>query len=53
MEDINLSCGRLSELSTFNKAMKDMAKLGYQPIMLSQVSMGPGGYDICILLVKK
>ena len=53
MQDITLVCGRLSEVSDFNKRLHDFAQTGYEPIKVDKVEMGPLGYDMCILLIKK
>lgn len=53
MKDITLACGRLSEISDFNKRLSDLAQAGYEPINSSKVEMGPLGYDMCILLLRK
>lgn len=53
MKDITLVCGRLSEISEFNKKLSDHAQIGYEPINLFNVEMGPLGYDVCILLIRK
>ena len=53
MKDITLVCGRLSEISDFNKKLHDFAQTGYEPIKVNKVEMGPLGYNMCILLIKK
>lgn len=37
----------------FNKRLHDFAQTGYEPINVDKVEMGPLGYDMRILLIKK
>ncbi len=53
MKDITLVCGRLSEISDFNKKLHEFGQIGYEPINVYQPETTPLGYDICILLIKK